>query len=217
MMLRSSSTPLLGSLLLSSPGYHHHAADSPHHLHPFTCHFSPPAASDSAHDPAGSLRRTLSDGNLRSVFSDDLPPKLSSAAARRAARPAPHGISSSLYSPPAVAEEDEAREDDVSDEELDFVFGMTQSESGSPALPPLFLARGLGIDRLGSGLLTASVDLGSSFAGGLQSDVEAHFKKLVEESPSNALFLRNYAEFLYQVRTFFIHAIRLSNKMQTQS
>lgn len=200
MMLRSSSTPLLGSLLLSSPGYHHHAADSPHHLHPFTCHFSPPAASDSAHDPAGSLRRTLSDGNLRSVFSDDLPPKLSSAAARRAARPAPHGISSSLYSPPAVAEEDEAREDDVSDEELDFVFGMTQSESGSPALPPLFLARGLGIDRLGSGLLTASVDLGSSFAGGLQSDVEAHFKKLVEESPSNALFLRNYAEFLYQTR-----------------
>ncbi|KAG6500085.1 uncharacterized protein LOC121994127 [Zingiber officinale] len=199
MMLRSSSTPLLGSLL-SSPGHHHHASDSPHHHHPFTCQFCPPSASDSAHDSAGFLRRTLSEGNLRSVFSDDLPSKSSSAAARRAAHPSPHGISSSLYNPTTVAEEDEAREDDVSDEELDFVPGLKRCESGSPALPPLFLARGLGIDRLGSGLLTASVDWGSSIAGGLHSDVEAHFKKMVEENPSNALFLRNYAEFLYQTK-----------------
>lgn len=74
-------------------------------------------------------------------------------------------------------------------------------------LPPLFLARGLGIDRLGSGLLDAGRGSGGSGKcavltgnGGDQSDMETYYKKMVDENPGNALFLRNYAQFLYQAK-----------------
>lgn len=67
------------------------------------------------------------------------------------------------------------------------------------AAPPLFLARGLGIDRIGSGLM--NVGGGGAWDGGReQSDMEMHYKKLVEEDPSNSLYMRNYAQFLYQVK-----------------
>lgn len=35
--------------------------------------------------------------------------------------------------------------------------------------------------------------------GGENQGVEEYYKKMVEKSPSNSLFLRNYAQFLYQV------------------
>ncbi|MQL94459.1 hypothetical protein Taro_027111 [Colocasia esculenta] len=78
-----------------------------------------------------------------------------------------------------------------------------------PVAAPLFLARGLGlgVGDAGSGLIVGfgdgaggrggehPVTLGN---GGEQSDMEAYYKKMVEEDPNNALFLRNYARFLYQ-------------------
>lgn len=98
---------------------------------------------------------------------------------------------------------------------------------GARAAMPLFLARGLGIDRIGSGLLNpGGNDCGGSDGfiggcggggggdggscgvvtgggGGEQSDMETHHKRMVDEDPSNALFLSNYAKFLYQVRRSF--------------
>ncbi|XP_010262453.1 PREDICTED: uncharacterized protein LOC104600973 [Nelumbo nucifera] len=71
-----------------------------------------------------------------------------------------------------------------------------------PASPPLYLARGLGTDAggLGGGGGCGSsgvpVDFGESGPDG--SNVEEHYKKMVEENPTNSLFLRNYAQFLYQ-------------------
>ena len=59
---------------------------------------------------------------------------------------------------------------------------------------------------LGSGLLGA--DSGGGFGGsnlvtsgngGDRSGIEMHYKKMIEEDPCNGLFLRNYAQFLYQV------------------
>lgn len=79
-------------------------------------------------------------------------------------------------------------------------------DDGSPAAFPLFLARGLGIDRVGSGLLTAGGGGGvggrggRSGDGGERSDIEMYYRRMVEENPSNALVLSNYAQFLYQTK-----------------
>lgn len=79
---------------------------------------------------------------------------------------------------------------------------VENSAGGSGGGGPLFLARGLGIDRIGSGLLNAGVGGegggGGGGGGGERSDVENYYRRMVEEDPSNALFLRNYAQFLYQ-------------------
>lgn len=63
----------------------------------------------------------------------------------------------------------------------------------------MHLARGSDVNIGGGG--------GGNFtprgSGGESSDrpgMEAYYKRLVEENPSNPLFLRNYAQFLYQVR-----------------
>lgn len=121
-------------------------------------------------------------------------------------------------------EEEEEEEDDQENDEQGAAggFGFVSDdlkgglkypnpEVESPAPPPLFLARGLGIDRVGSGLLTAGGGDGGigggrsgkwdvlTGNGGEPSDVETYYKKMVEENPRNALLLRNYAQYLYQV------------------
>ena len=65
----------------------------------------------------------------------------------------------------------------------------------------MFLASGLGIGGGGgsSGGGREFNSAGSGGDGGDNPDVEGHYKKLVEENPGNPLFLRNYAQFLYQV------------------
>ncbi|RRT43032.1 hypothetical protein B296_00039050 [Ensete ventricosum] len=246
MMLRSSSTPILGSLLPSSSSlhfsespnnFHHHNSPNPK-LHTFSCQFSP--ASDGLHDQSPSLgiRRSRSDGNLGSFLSDQsddpnhhyhlLPPSLKYSSARR-----PHlalesvPLSSSLRNPNTLPEEEEEGEEEEDGQQNDgpgaaggFGFASDDRKGGlkypnseveSPAPPPLFLARGLGIDRVGSGLLTAGGGDGGigggrsgkwdvlTGNGGEHSDVETYYKKMVEENPSNALFLRNYGQYLYQV------------------
>lgn len=84
--------------------------------------------------------------------------------------------------------------------------GEKSKDNVTTAEFPLFLARGLGIDRIGSGLLNAG-DGGDGGGGGVgngngnggeRSDVEIYYRRMVEENPSSALFLSNYAQFLYQ-------------------
>lgn len=65
---------------------------------------------------------------------------------------------------------------------------------------------------MASGLLTAGYDgtggggrgtcglVTSGGDGGEQSDIDGYYKRMMEEDPSNAVLLRNYAEFLYQVK-----------------
>jgi hypothetical protein len=113
--------------------------------------------------------------------------------------------------------DEEEEEEDNDDAEQEMSFGMLGAGGGSTYTQehPLYLARGLGIDRLGSDLLSADGggfdDGGSGSAGGgyltasggrggYRSGIEVHYKNLIEEDPCNGLFLRNYALFLYQVK-----------------
>lgn len=74
---------------------------------------------------------------------------------------------------------------------------------------PLFLARGLGIDRIASGFFTAGADLKGCGASmeerqdEVVAALDAQYKTMVDEQPGNALFLRNYAQFLHEV---YIHS-----------
>ena len=40
--------------------------------------------------------------------------------------------------------------------------------------------------------------------GGDCSGIEMHYKKMIEEDPCNGLFLRNYAQFLYQASSSLV-------------
>lgn len=71
----------------------------------------------------------------------------------------------------------------------------------------MYLARGLGVGGVdfGGGSGGGGGDFTPRGSGGESSDrpgMEEYYKRMVEENPSNPLFLRNYAQFLYQVRTF---------------
>lgn len=236
MLLKSSSTPILGSLLSSSSPHHfnespsanhqHHSLDKatslpsssfPHPPKPpaFSCHHLPSLSdsSCSSGDPsaASGIRRARSDGNLHSILS----------SGRKANR--------SLDSLPSFSNterrEKDCNENEGEDDEFDeglngggFSFvGRSQNsnlvegggDGGSLGLP-LFLARGLGIDRLGSGLLNGGGGGGEGGGGDTtngggedKSDIEMYYRRMVDENPSSALFLSNYAQFLYQVRFFF--------------
>ncbi|KAK3144290.1 hypothetical protein QOZ80_4AG0311060 [Eleusine coracana subsp. coracana] len=78
---------------------------------------------------------------------------------------------------------------------------QTVQQPEQPELP-LFLARGLGIDRIASGLFTAGAASKPKMEA--QDDkvaaLDAQYKKMVDEQPGNALFLRNYAQFLHEVK-----------------
>ncbi|XVF21506.1 hypothetical protein REPUB_Repub12eG0095900 [Reevesia pubescens] len=81
-----------------------------------------------------------------------------------------------------------------------------EGEGGLVGQELMFLARGLGIDGGSRG----GVSGGSGGGGGGEfkscsggdgddnHDVEEYYKRMVEENPSNPLFLGNYAQFLYQ-------------------
>lgn len=86
-----------------------------------------------------------------------------------------------------------------------FGFERDDQPATQPELPelPLFLARGLGIDRIASGLFTAGA-AGAKPKMDAQDEraaaLDAQYKKMVDEQPGNALFLRNYAQFLHEVK-----------------
>ncbi|KAK9087663.1 hypothetical protein Syun_030057 [Stephania yunnanensis] len=80
---------------------------------------------------------------------------------------------------------------------------IKEEEESEPVSPPLYLARGLGIDsglggggNGGRGGFFKFVKFGDGGQDG--SGMEEHYKRLIEENPGNPLFLRNYAQFLYQ-------------------
>ena len=218
MLVRSASTPVLGALhAASGTGGHspavHFAESSPtvaYHPPAISCSLSAGGGggSGSDHDRSrgGGLRRACSDGNLAALGgpADDhhhhLPPR---------SRPALETIQS-FTARDGARDEEEEEDDDDADQETSFGqfgFGSTYAQEH-----PLFLARGLGIDRLGSGLLSADcgggIDGGSGGGylaasgggGGDRSGIEIHYKRLIDEDPCNGLFLRNYAQFLYQVK-----------------
>ncbi|RWR96528.1 RNA-processing protein [Cinnamomum micranthum f. kanehirae] len=261
MLLRSSSTPVLGSLLSpSSDSPNNFETNKPHHpcsenlnkisflhgghsnFHPFSCNSSP-----ISHSPSG-FRRVRSDGNLEALagdmddFRNSHPPRSSRRPSSVLETIPSFSIRNSRY----VEEEEEEEEEGSKFIEvnglqrsvtigenitsiggdLSFSNGMGLGlvgieESGEIAFgtgieaPSLFLARGLGIDvadpsstLIGGGSGGGSnhwlADLGGG--GGDGSDIENYYKKMVEENPCNGLFLRNYAQFLYQTKGDFERA-----------
>ena len=99
----------------------------------------------------------------------------------------------------------------VSDEVKDRVFRVSFGEEGKVGNKEMYLAKGLGIDVSGDGIGgcrggNGGGDYNSMGSGGNDGDsnhgVEEYYKKMVQQNPGNPLFLRNYAQFLYQVNSF---------------
>lgn len=74
-----------------------------------------------------------------------------------------------------------------------------QEDGNKPVSPFVHPAAVLGTDMADCGR-PGSVNFSSINASEI-SKVEQHYKKLMEENPCNPLFLRNYAQFLFQVRS----------------
>ncbi|KAK1308490.1 hypothetical protein QJS10_CPA09g01950 [Acorus calamus] len=243
MLLRSSSSPIIGSLISSSSPF----LDSPNtttntttekslpfdHHHPnmlfLSCNLSD---SESGFAPKG-LRKARSDGNLKSLDAADAsaaaePPPL--RISRRPNRVLETIPSFSVYN--SKNEEEEGFDEEGDDGlwraptlgDFSVVEKMMGGSGGGDresveSVSPLFLARGLGIDNsdIGSGMLglggggggdSKMVGFGGVGGGdsGEGSDVEMYYKRKVEENPCNALFLRNYAQFLYKDKGDFKRA-----------
>jgi len=198
MLLRSSSTPF---------------------LHPFFLSSSFPS-------PTSSLQ-------LRRAFSDSHIPSLSTpsdaGAGGISSGPSSGGglrteLSFSVYNtvggaPLASQEEPRHGLGLGLDQQHDGPELLQEQRTAQPDHPevPLFLARGLGIDRIASGFFTAGKSTaaggkGEAMGGGVEeraalreqdeeaAALDAQYKRMVDEQPANALFLRNYAQFLHEVR-----------------
>ncbi|KAJ8549041.1 hypothetical protein K7X08_032748 [Anisodus acutangulus] len=101
-----------------------------------------------------------------------------------------------------IIKEDDDNEDRDEKEDKEF-------EEGSEPVSPMYLAAGLGIavngmDNTEGGLMRTGRDADvapSNFDE--NGDVEAYYKSLLEEYPSNPLVLRNYAQILQSKGDFF--------------
>ncbi|KAF8704154.1 hypothetical protein HU200_031647 [Digitaria exilis] len=194
MLLRSSSTPFLHPFLSSSSSF----SSTPSSLQ---------------------LRRAFSDGHIPSLHRPS-----SSLLPSDASKPLHTELSFSIYNTfaeqggggaPLASQEEPAGHDPPHEEP------EQQQRTAQPDHPevPLFLARGLGIDRIASGFFTAgSKSPKAAAAGGANSNkmegvderaaaqdeeaaaLDAQYKRMVDEQPGNALFLRNYAQFLHEVK-----------------
>ncbi|KAK8950768.1 hypothetical protein KSP39_PZI004263 [Platanthera zijinensis] len=238
MLLRSFSTPILGSLISSSSAmfsespnngfqlYHHSVertttASTSVHQGISRCCSQLPDSSErhlSAH-----MRRARSEGNIQdllSICSDNSNHqsalKPSSAQGRD---PVLETIPSfSIYSTMTVYEDEE--ENLQGEDHIDTKFSFSEHGAGEQRqrVPqPLFLARGLGIDRLPSGSLNLGSYGDTSIFGsdgngndenysvktdhaGDGYELEVYYKRALDDDPSNAIILRNYAQFLYQCK-----------------
>lgn len=187
MLLRSSSAPLLSSVLSSSLNY-----------------FNDPNLDKSHSLPSSSfIKRSQSDGNLNKVLSShyssypvfDTSPSFSIYLSN-----------DEEYDDQKFTEErvdvtgrrlcDEFRLKG-SDQNLNLVNKSKNVDCKSNALP-LFLARGLGIDRIGPGFFNTGNFRSGSGNREESSEIENYYKRMVDENPSNPLILSNYAQFLYQ-------------------
>ncbi|KAJ1271837.1 hypothetical protein BS78_06G156200 [Paspalum vaginatum] len=204
MLLRSSSSPFLHSFLCSSSPsplspLHLRRAFSDSHipaLHPSSCTPHNDAVGGSKPNPGvGGLRTELS-FSIYNTFGKGG----GGGVAPLASQDYPH--------------QDRHEQDEDDDE------GQQPTKTVQPEHPevPLFLARGLGIDRIASGFFTAGKTAPAAGAckmeAGVQEPVvvvqqqqdekvaalDAQYKRMVDEQPGNALFLRNYAQFLHEVK-----------------
>ena len=141
------------------------------------------------------LRRAFSDGHLPS-----LNPSSSGDNDSNRTTGLHTELSFSIYNTFSKAKLEPHQEQEMEEE---------QEQTAQPELPelPLFLARGMGIDRLASGLFTAGMGSEAALArmaSGVDQKavlaLDAQYKEMVDEQPGNALFLRNYAQFLHEVK-----------------
>lgn len=177
MLLRGSSTPLPLPFLSSSSSLHLRRAFSDAHLpslHPPSSTLND--AGRTSNPGGGGLHTELS-FSVYNTFG-----KGEAVLAPLASPPRSQGQEGGRQPPPTVVVQPEHPE------------------------VPLFLARGLGIDRIASGFFTAGADLkgcGASMEERQDEAVaalDAQYKTMVDEQPGNALFLRNYAQFLHEAK-----------------
>ncbi|KAK2648550.1 hypothetical protein Ddye_016039 [Dipteronia dyeriana] len=242
MLLRSSSTPVLGSLLPSSfsdspnnnNNIHHEitsTAAKHHHLPPTKRSFGsslnfPPVSCNPSpiadlSDTNKGFRRAQSDGNLEGLayascnktedFNNKSHPNKFSARnkclmlqtipsfsySNRSGRRQEEDDSDIEEEERKYFEENErARERVMAVQGGQFWNGCADGESRE-----MYLARGLGIGG-GDGGGGGGGEFNPAGSGGDDNGdnhgVEEHYKKMVLENPGNPLFLRNYAQFLYQ-------------------
>jgi len=97
-------------------------------------------------------------------------------------------------------------------EEVDRVCRVSFDEEGEFGDNEMYLAKGLGVDFCGGDGISGGCRGGGNGGGDYNSmdserndgennnhGVEQYYKKMVQQNPGNPLFLRNYAQFLYQV------------------
>ncbi|GLT54074.1 hypothetical protein SLA2020_273050 [Shorea laevis] len=236
MLLRSSSTPVLGSLLSSFPDspsnnsnhyetnttikhpplptIHQNHSKLPLHqtgsLRLSSCSSSPISPSIADLDPNKGFRRAQSEGNLEGLayasfnnnedqyFEMNQPKKF-------LGRPMCFMLQTIPSFLGGREEEDEESdiEDDEERKELEENEELLERDRRELFGQEMFLARGLGIGGGGGGGSGGGRQFnpaGSGGDGGDNPEVEEHYKRLVEENPGNPLFLRNYAQFLYQTK-----------------
>lgn len=216
-MLKSSSTPILGSLVSSLESHNHHHQS--HEVHGNTHKHIPTPISYTngngvsshefrrtlfrspslAHQITG-FRRVQSDGNLEALAlanADDLSFSNKLGGSRRSSiscctmRPIPPSFE---YTDDDDDEEDEKLQDTfnaamrVQEQVRNTDFMRFGGDEGK-----MYLATGLGGGNGGRGGSYRPVAFDKG--GGM----EEHYKKMLEENPGNSLLLRNYAHFLYKV------------------
>ncbi|CAA0823927.1 Tetratricopeptide repeat (TPR)-like superfamily protein [Striga hermonthica] len=250
MMLRSSSTPILGSLLPSSsfsdsPNNHSELngptqkppttnttthgriiSCGPHH----SCRKKPLLRSPSpaGPEPGGGFRRIQSEGNLDELLADDAADELFAlpkkpAAGKTSCRRTLEAIPSfsSHQSTPSSENGEEFEsggfffsgskkiESLVSENVRDSNVGLSFGDIGK-----MYLAAGLGVSGIGYINFGGNGGGGGGGGGGSHRSVdfdkeggdvsvEEHYRRMMEENPGNALFMSNYAQFLYQKKKDF--------------
>lgn len=242
MLLRSSSTPILGSLLSSfsdSPittsettSNHTHNKLSFHQSgsHDVTSfsHSSSPFDFDQL--PFKGLHRAQSEGNLEGLahnydefYNPNPPAKFSRKCNFSVLQTIP---SFSFYNSGCAHEdEEEGRDEGLEGNEKKRVMDMEGTEFRAEEYMinnkkngfwnlrfeeeresigrEMYLAKGLGIEGGGyRGGVGGGFSSGNSgrCGDGDGNSVEKYFKQMVKENPGNSMVLRNYAQFLYQVR-----------------
>ncbi|CAN4093451.1 unnamed protein product [Withania somnifera] len=261
MLLRSSSTPLLGSLQSESPNSHHHHHLTPNHtpnsiyhcysrlscshggyqnfnksLYACNSPISPSVSeiSNGKKCPSHGFRRAQSEGNLEELakastevvdeFSLSKPPKI---LVRKPPKSFLETIPSFSIHNSRELHSDDSEEGDE-DEEFDYfsskyslgtnavkeeVSYMSQNSKIEvvEGREEMYLARGLGVadfgcfdddDGCGAGGVGGYRPVAFGRDGGDSQGLhlEEHYKRMMDENPGNSLFLRNYANFLYQTQ-----------------
>lgn len=251
MMIRSSSTPILGSLLSSSSSSSSfsltgspscnsisiiHNQLPPTHKHhsyhqPLSCTSSPISPSIDS-QKKGLIRRVQSEGNLEDLAytcyskedrfnhaADPTNSKRFSARQRCLTLETIPSFSLSKHTGLRQEEDDVESEIEDEDEEGEEVFCVLDSLSEDVKVKldrvcsvaygeevgckdMMYLAKGLGVDGGCRGGNNGGKSMGSGGNDGDNNNhdgVEEFYKNMVEQNPGNSLFLRNYAQFLYQV------------------